>query len=429
MYATKSRTNMAITATHWNGTSWSNGSPNAVKDAHINADYTTASGSFSCRDLVITTTAILTIVTDSYIKVLRNLNQSATSKMIIKDKADLMFLHKAPLTESAKVQIEAILPNHQLLDYEFLSSPISGIPLKSISPGTLDNRFYIYNEATSSFTLKNPHTTLISSGAGYQIRVPNYFTTTIADWLININNFLGGVLKAGIIRVQIEKLSLGFNHLGNPYTSILDARLFLKYNNSAIWKRLYLWKKTNAAQGITYHLLNGYTKNMSADKFVNANQAFMVQKISSVPNEVVFTPDMMLRSQDFSPPDRLYIIIHQSGVNFPIGGVCYDLKKFPVPFEDVINTSTITIIDNGYKIICRKDSFAITDVIKLRALFDLAATYTISLTDALGRFEDLEHVYLVDSLLGITHNLKTSGYTFTSAAGEFLTRFQIKFQI
>lgn len=162
---------------------------------------------------------------------------------------------------------------------------------------------------------------------------------------------------------------------------------------------------------------------------VRSFRGFLVTKSNnSPPNEVVFTPDMMLYSKDYSTPDRLYIKINQSNVNLPIGGFCYDVKKFPIPFEDTISAGAITIIDNGFKTICRKDLFTSTDIISLRVFFEISGTYTISINQEMGLFENLSNIYLVDNENNTTHNLKSSGYTFTSQAGEFLSRFYIKFQ-
>lgn len=431
MYAGKSRTNKAITATHWNGSAWSNGKPDSSKDAFIDASYTTENGNFSCRDLVITSTAILTIITDSYVKVLRNLNQSPTSQIVVKSDGDLMFLHKDAETETARVQVEATFKNHQRLDYEFISSPISGIPIKNISPGTLDNRFYTYDEGTNSYSIINPNASMTVAGGGYMIRIPTNFPTTISDWTITVNNYFNGSMGKGIILKSITKNLYGINIIGNPYTSKINLRKFHNTNKEIILSSLFFWNKSNGAQGISYSTSNLTTDNLNKDnKDIKSFKGCLITKKNNTPpNEVVFTTDMMIPSKDFSIPDRIYINIKQDGVNFPIGGFCYDVRKFPSPFEDVINTGSITVNDNGYKIICRKESFNLTDIINIRIFFEIAATYTISIKDTLGLFEELQHVYLVDQLSGITHDLKSIGYIFTSAAGEFLDRFKIKFQL
>jgi hypothetical protein len=431
MYATRTRTNRAITATHWNGTSWSDGVPTAIKDAHIDADYSTLNGSFSCRDLIVTGNSILTIVTDTYVKVLRDINQDSTSKIHIKNEGNLMILDKNAATESAKVQVEAIFPNHQRLDYEFLSSPISGIPIKNISPETLDSRFYTYNEPTNSYVSLNPNTTLASAGTGFMIRVPANFPLTSSDWDVLANNNLVGNINIGYITKTISHINAGINMIGNPYTALLCTKKFWVYNQSVIEKNILFWTKSNGAQGSSYYSFNIFTNNINKKwSQIPVFQGLLIEsKEFSTFNNLAFTPEMMLPSEDYTEPDRLYINIKQIGVNKPIGGFCYDIKKFPIPFDDVVSTGAISIIDNGNKIICRKDSFNVTDVINVRVFFELIANYTITMRDLCGLFIDLEHIYLIDQLMGTTHDLKISDYTFSSDAGEFLDRFKIVFQL
>lgn len=429
MYATRTRTNRAVTYTHWNGISWSNGVPTAIKDAYIDADYSTTNGNFSCRDLIVTGTAILTIVAESYVKVLRDIIQDATSKIHIKNDGSLMILNKDATTDTAKVRIEKTFPNMQRLDYEFISSPISGIPIKNISPGTLDNRFYTYDEATNSYVSLNPYTTLTSAGRGYHTRMPADFPTTPSNYNIFFQND-SEIINKGNLTVNIQKQNSGFNLLGCPYLSKINSWLFFIRNKSIIEEKIFIWKKTNAAQGLSYNNINIFTGNLfNTKKSIPISQGFItIKKSPSPPNNIIFTPEMMLISNDFTLPDRLYINIKQVNVFHPIGGFCYDIKKFPLPFNDITGTGAISIIDGDVnKLICRKESFNIDDVINIRVFFEVTANYTITIREVSALFEDLENIYLVDNLLQTQHDLKLSDYTFSSNAGEFNTRFHIKF--
>jgi trimeric autotransporter adhesin len=432
MYATRTRTIQAVTATHWNGTAWSNGVPTAIKDAHIDADYSTFNGSFSCRNLIVTGISILTIETDTYVKVLRDINQDSTSKIHIKNEGNLMILDKNAATESAKVKVEASFPNHQRLDYEFISSPISGIPIKNLSPGTLDNRFYTYDEASNSYVSLNPYITLTNRATGYMIRVPSTFPIGLNNFNINLENVNSEGINSGVITKVITGLASGFNMIGNPYFAKVDQNLFYKINNKILEKSINFWKKTNGAQGSSYYFSNSFTNNiyLQPKMYIPNILGFLIQKKNpSITNNVIYTPEMMIINKNYTNPDRIYINIKQINIFHPIGGFCYDIKKFPLPFEDITGSGTIQIIDNGYKIICRKESFSLTDVIHIRVFFEIAANYTITVRDVCGLFSDLEHIYLIDQLLNVTQNLKLSDYNFSSEAGEFLNRFKIVFQL
>lgn len=432
MHATRTRTNRTVTATHWNGTTWSNGAPTVIKDVYIDSDYSTLNGNFSCRDLIITGTAILTITADTYVKVLRDIIQDAATKIIMKDKGSLMLLNKNAVTQTAKIRVEKTFPDMQRLDYEFMSSPISGIPIKNISPGTLNNRFYTYDEATASYSTLDPYISMTDAGIGYQIRTPSNFSSTVANFNIIIEKVNNEEINTGINKVLISRSFSGYLITGNPFLSLLNNKTFYNINKDIIENRSFVWKKTNGAQGLTYNNINIYTGNLFNTKgFFQVFQGFMIQKKSaSPPNEIVFTPEMMLLTDDFTPPDRLYINIKQNNIFHPIGGFCYDVQKFPLPFQDIISGGAISIIDNVYKIICRKQSFnAATDVINVRVFFEIASNYTITLREVCGLFEELPNIYLIDEYLQGIHDLKISDYSFSSEAGEYLNRFKIKFTI
>ena len=429
MYITRSRTNRLVSATHWNGTVWSDGQPNATNDAYIDADYSTVNGCFSCRDLYITASAVLTIPTDLYVKVLRNVIQTQTSKIIIKSEGNLMLLHKNPDVSTARIQTEATFKNHQRLDYEFISSPISGITLKQLSPLTLDNRFYIYDEATNAYLAVNPNSTLTTKGHGYFIRTPNNFSTDISDFNVIIENNDTGSITGGLETVLISRLNSGNTIVGNPYLTILDFKKFIKHNYSDILSFVQIYKKTNGAQGSNFTQHNTTCNNISlAPHFLRSFQGFFITKSGHDLSPLLFTPDMMLTSRDFTPPDRFYINLKQTGIFYPIGGFCYDVEKFPLDFEEVFyTTAALTIIDDGYKIISRKKTFNNSGIIPLRLLLELSASYSLSIRDISGSFEGLPNLFLTDAATGIKHDLKQSEYTFTSDAGEYLARFALSF--
>lgn len=429
MYFIRTKPNPAATSTNWNGITWSNGLPTAVKDAYIDANFNTANGSFSCRDLILTSSTVLTVATDSHLKILRNIHQSPESKIVVKDKGNLMLLYKNAATDNLKLQIDAIFPNKKRFDYEFLSPPISGLTLKSISPGTLNDRFYTYNEPENGYTTLNPNTTITQAGRGYMIRVPDNFPTSSSNWEMSINNFTPATVNKSYIPYLLSHLNVGINMVGNPYTASLSLKKLCFANNKII-ERVFFWKKTNGAQGSSYISYNYFTSNMSSEfKKISSYQGFLVsQKIPSHLNEIVFTPDMMLPSEDYSMPDRFYINIKQVGIFHPIGGFCFDVKKFPIPFPDVFNDGAISITENGNKIICRRETFDTSNVLNLRVLVTVNSNYIITLKEFSGLFQDIQHILLIDQLLGLTHNLKLSDYLFSSAAGEFTDRFKIVFQ-
>ena len=60
---------------------------------------------------------------------------------------------------------------------------------------------------------------------------------------------------------------------------------------------------------------------------------------------------------------------------------------------------------------------------------DEVTIYTFSIPKKQGDFFNSNPIYLKDHLLGITHEVSASDYTFTSETGEFNSRFEIAFTL
>jgi hypothetical protein len=64
-----------------------------------------------------------------------------------------------------------------------------------------------------------------------------------------------GVLNNGNISVTLTKsegVNKGYQAVGNPYPSVLDATTFINANSTNIENTLYFWRKTNGASGSSY---------------------------------------------------------------------------------------------------------------------------------------------------------------------------------
>ena len=71
--------------------------------------------------------------------------------------------------------------------------------------------------------------------------------------------------------------------------------------------------------------------------------------------------------------------------------------------------------------------FSDEDVIPLGYSSNLAGTFTITLENYDGLFENYESIFLEDKLLNSIHNIKSSPYTFTTSTGIHNNRFSIRY--
>lgn len=429
MHAVITKRNKPVTTTRWTG-KWSNGLPAPNTNAYIDTDYTTATGSFACRDLILTASAVLTIPENTYVKILKDINQTATSHIIVKAGGELMLLNVDADVTTARLTAEATYKNLQRLDYAFISSPISGIPVKRLSPGTLDNRFYEYNEETNQFNTVNPTTKSTLSGEGFHIRTPANHPDTATNFNISINNFTGGTINKGIINIPVIYGKSGFNLVGNPYHSRLSLRKFYEANKNNLSSTLHIWRKTNGAQGHSYMTYNYYVNNIeNSDLNVLPFQAFVIQVNKNSLSNIVFTPDMIIPYKKHSITDKIYINLFQKNINLPIGGISYNIKDHNSSFENKrIEGNTLSIIKDSDMQIYEDILWDISNVIKLKLNVNILSEYTLNLKDISGIILSLHDINLYDALMGTTHNLKNSDYTFTSEAGTFDNRFSITFQ-
>jgi hypothetical protein len=72
--------------------------------------------------------------------------------------------------------------------------------------------------------------------------------------------------------------------------------------------------------------------------------------------------------------------------------------------------------------------FAATDIVPLSFKTDVAGTYAIAINAFDGLFSNGQLIYLRDNQTGTVHNLNDAPYSFTTAVGNFTSRFEVVYQ-
>ena len=335
------------------------------------------------------------------------------------------------------------------LDYTLWSSPVTGSqtllgfsPLTSITP---DIRFYIYSETSNLYSDAVPGNPF-ATATGYLIRMPNDAATAPAT-----QTFAGiftGVPNNGNISKAVTyngTAPFGYNAIGNPYPSTIDAQAFITANTANIESSLYFWRKINAAAGSAYAVYNpmGSTNATPSSAVPNGTiqvgQGFFVKAKSAT--NVNFTNAMRvanIANQFFktkaAQKDRLWVnLTNVSGVYSQalVGYTADAITGVDMYDAKFINDSKVALTSNinGEEFTIQgRPAFDATDVVGLNFKNDTAGDYTIALDQFDGVFATGQDIYLLDSKTGIETDLKVSSYTFAAVAGTDNARFSLKYQ-
>ncbi|WP_298151231.1 hypothetical protein, partial [Flavobacterium sp.] len=260
--------NLVIENTTWDGNNWNNGLPTAFKGVIINGDYSEAIDLAACS---------LSIGDNAVVVVPSGYNFTVSGKVTVAPTASLTFENNSNLIQADDVINEGNIvykrnASMRRLDYTYWSAPVSraDFTLKSFSPQTVSppfgtSRFYEMNESSNSFGSIDPLLTYFDANniaKGFCIRAPNDFN--LAGNLQTFNGVFMGVPNNGNITVptSYSGAGKGYNLIGNPYPSPINALQFLQTAGNA--GTIYLWTHTaqGAVTGSNYAMINltGSTK-------------------------------------------------------------------------------------------------------------------------------------------------------------------------
>jgi hypothetical protein len=395
----------------------------------------------------------LTVSTLKNLKIQNALiNNTTAAAVIIESGANLIQVNNVANTGDITVKRNSSLLKR--LDYTIWSSPTTNASqfLKTFSPLTLDERFYNYNETTNLYnavtTPNPPSATEFEKGAGYLIRMPN---TADAITPAAYSGIFTGVPNNGTITKTISYLDAthGYNMVGNPYPSTIDAQAFIIDNTANIESSLYFWRKTNDPLDLSpaYAVYNSLGSTATASSAVpngtiQVGQGFFV-KAKSGATAVSFTNTMRLannanqffKTKQVVEKDRVWLNLTNTAGAFSQALVGYTtdatqgVDVFDAKyFNDCPTALTSNINNEEYTIQGRTLPFDPSDVVALNFKTNVAGDYTIALDHFDGLFATGQDIFLKDNTTGAETDLKAAAYTFTAAAGVDNARFSLKYQ-
>ena len=431
-------------STTWNGTSWSNGQPSSSKEVNFTGDYSSTGIVEACR-VNVNGTANVVFNTNHTLEVTNAVVVASGASLTFENNASLLQINSSANTGNIKIKRNSTPQIRQ--DYTAWASPVINQQLLAFSPNTLPTRFYEYlstGSTTATAYQAIAPTNNFAQGKGYMIRVDNNWSSIIPAVF---NGEFNGVPFNGNVS---QVLGIGYNLLGNPYPSPLNARVFLADNSNI--NTLYYWTHTAAAVAGSY-LVNNYAAFTNLGgvasaaggaiplDYIQVGQGFFVNTASGGTanfnnNQRTFgsASPQFFRVNSTEEKHRIWLNLNDVNNNYNQILLGYtDGASNAIDASDglVLNDSPSLLynqINNQkYVIQGRELPFVDTDVVPLGLKTNQSGTYSISFEKADGLFES-QNIYLKDNYTFTIHDVKQSPYSFTSQIGDFTDRFEIVYR-
>lgn len=271
---------------------------------------------------------------------------------------------------------------------------------------------------------------------------------------------------------EITNYSDNWNLIGNPYPSAIRASQFLFDNSTKIMGNVKLWTHGSLPAVIASPFYNTFIYNYSpgdyltynftgtsccpaagADLFIGSGQGFFVQMVdgAAATDNVTFANN--LRSNTYSNStfyrlsnsnvsnsidvenierNRIWLDIIDSNnssdrtlFGYIEGATMGNDSFFDCITQNTGGTAIYSILDNAkFSIQGRALPFNINDEVPIGINIPTSGNYSIALAAIDGLLNN-QNIYLTDSLLNITHDLKASPYQFTAENGIINNRFKV----
>ncbi len=339
--------------------------------------------------------------------------------------------------------------------YQYVASPYTNAPYTDFFTTPYDSKnynFYEYNETIigpSAYGWIYKTSGNLESGKGYALYYNRNYaypltgdTLRTGDYSINVTNTNSGTASDD-----------GWNLIGNPYASNIDANAFLNANNSGVIDgTIYYWDD-DGSEGAgystsdysTYTLAGGVAGDNGTvpNGYIAPGQAFFIQANNS--GTLTFNNSMKAKTAGTTFKSTSVVAVNEgsSDLRLSITSQNNDYSETLITFDDGYTSEYDNFYDGKKKLqsgktalysISGDNRLAIQALptnqiseIKLGFSVGTPGTFTLNAKE-IKNFDILTSINLYDKLLDVTIDLKKENYTF-DAEGTNEERFVIKIEV
>ncbi|WP_163401418.1 LamG-like jellyroll fold domain-containing protein [Flavobacterium fluviatile] len=462
---------LVVTTSTWNGSNWS--TTPTINDNIVFAGNFSSTGDLSGCTCTVNSGVSVT-VNSGHTFTITNAVTTTGGTLTFENNASLVQTND--ISNTGDIIYKRRSQPMQKYDFTYWSSPIANQVLNVLSPNTRFDKYLSYNSTVDQWQEELPTTAMVA-GKGYIIRTPEAGTygngENVAFPYSQNVQFVGVPNNGPVYGEEITTVTATrYFLLGNPYSSALDANLFLSANNLTLEGTIYFWTH-NTPIGLigaqyayttddyaSYNSTGGVGTSAESDPGHNddpaldagkkptgkiaAGQSFFVA--SKAAGSIAFTNAMRIpgnnnqffrsaKSSDIEK-HRLWLELRndqgaykQTLVGYIEGATDnYDHQFDGITFDGNPYVDFYSINEDKKLVIQGKAlPFENTDMVALGYKSTIAGNFTIGINQADGILSN-QPIYLEDRLTQTVHDLSIADYTFTTAIGTFDDRFILKYK-
>ena len=432
-------------STIWENGVWSDGEPTATKNAILRESYphnlTAKSLKFEAN-VVVPSGITYTVV---------NNVDNPSNQVVFEHGAYLMQQNDNAINVgniSFKRQSKPIY-RLETLDW---SSPVFGQNILALSPKTLQNRFYRYDEFANNWVANINAADIFQKGEYIAFRAPNNFNNYGEGVSKIFEGTFTGIPNNGFVSRMLTKNNVGNNAVGNPYPSPIDLKKLIALNTNLNISNVFVWTHSQPIVNgeftgdnwIVYSDEMGWSDPSITSTVIDVGQGFIIQAENKLPgplpmqlffyNSVRVTANEVV-SYKTKEDDKFWLSLKQNNevLNSTLVGYKEGSTK---QYEKTFDAEPMRVYPGIYSMIDQKEmsiqgrgaEFDEKDQFDLAIKILTAGNYTISLAKTNGIFTQGQSIYLIDKELKKSIDLSKGDYNFLSGKGYFTNRFEIVYK-